>query len=90
MQVLDYYQDKKSEITKVLEWFKNIKEKEVNASVHNLVIDHKELKGNTITRSFRLYEKIAKKLDKFTEQNKELKVMDIINQALLEFIKKHM
>lgn len=89
LQVLDYYQDKKSEITEVLEWFKNIKEKEVNANVHNLVIDHKELKGNTITRSFRLYEKIAKKLDKFTEQNKELKVIDIVNQAIAEFLDKY-
>ncbi|MCC0713526.1 hypothetical protein IC217_21645, partial [Clostridioides sp. ES-W-0017-02] len=46
-------------------------------------------KGDTVTRSYKIYEEIQKEVVAFCEANKKYKGQDIISQALFEFIEKY-
>ena len=48
-----------------------------------------ENRKDTVVKSIRLYKEVKKELDKFVKQHKEIKVMDIINSAIVEYINKH-
>ena len=89
INVLEFYKDKKEDIERIIEWFKNVEAKEVTAEVHKIEIKRNEMKGKPITRSFRLYESIAKKFDKFAEQHKEITITDLLNQMIIEYIEKY-
>ena len=47
------------------------------------------MKGKPITRSFRLYENVAKKFDKFAERYQEITITDLLNQMIIEYIEKY-
>lgn len=79
INILEFYKDKKEDIERIIEWFKNVESKEVTAEVHKVEIKRNEMKGKPITRSFRLYENVAKKFDKFAEQHKEITITDLLN-----------
>lgn len=74
-----------NEIMEMLEWYreqKNIKE----AEIIELPISE-ELKGNIVTRSFKIYENVLEKYNQFCEENPRLKKQDIINMAIIEYIR---
>jgi NAD(P)H-nitrite reductase large subunit len=89
INVLEFYKDKKEDIERIIEWFKNVETKEVAAEVHKVEIKRNEMKGKPITRSFRLYESVAKKFDKFAEQHKEITITDLLNQMIIEYVEKY-
>ncbi|MDX5760297.1 hypothetical protein SIK68_18945 [Clostridioides difficile] len=48
-----------------------------------------DFKGNTVTRSYKVYEDIQKEFVAFCEANKKYRVQDIISQALKDFMDKY-
>lgn len=45
--------------------------------------------ADTTTKSIRLYTEVKEELDKYIEEHKKIKVIDIISNAIMEYIKRH-
>lgn len=45
--------------------------------------------ADTTTKSIRLYTEVKEELDKYIEEHKKIKVIDIISNAIMEYIRKH-
>ncbi|WP_066827380.1 DUF4250 family protein [Clostridium tepidiprofundi] len=75
------------EISEMLVWYREQKQKE-DAELLEITIP-KELKGKLVTRSFKMYENVLKMYDDFCFDNPRIKKQDIINMALVEYIRKN-
>lgn len=53
------------------------------------IIDDKELQGALTVKTFKIYNTILDKFNKFKNNHKDLKQQDIINLALKEFLEKY-
>ena len=76
----------KSDIQEMLEWYA------LNSSVvetPSLAIDSDEFKGDLKPRSFKLYENVRSELSEFLAEHKSFKAQDIVNKAILEFVRKY-
>ena len=73
---------------------------EKNTKDNTKVITKRNIKNNigymnikntkdTTTKSIRLYTEVKAELDKYIEEHKEVKVIDIVSFAILEYINKN-
>ena len=84
--VLSNFNDMNIKLNEVYSWYKS------QSSSKVVVADELKInnfKGDTVTRSYKIYEDIQKEFLAFCEANKKYKVQDIISQALFEFIEKY-
>lgn len=74
-------------LKEIIEWYetkhKNVIERPT------LVIDTRKFKSKPVTKSFKMYPEIVKKLDEFKESYPQYQVMDIVTAALLEFFDRY-
>ncbi|TGA61446.1 hypothetical protein E5F31_06275 [Clostridioides difficile] len=84
--ILSKFNDINNKLNEVYNWY------ESQSSSKVVVADELKInnfKGDTVTRSYKIYEEIQKEFVAFCEANKKYKVQDIISQALFEFIEKY-
>lgn len=86
---LEDFSEKIPEIEKMLVWFNNNIDKPTEAIENKLEIDFKNCKGEIKSCTFKVYENIIKKLDKFIEKHNNYKKQDIISTMILEFMDKY-
>jgi hypothetical protein len=89
IQQLEDFSAKIPEIDKMLNWFKDNIDKPVEAVENKFEIDTKNCKGEIKSFTFKIYEGVAKKLDKFIEKQSNFKKQDIISTMIIEFIDKY-
>jgi len=74
------------QLKEMLRWYNNQKN---IIDVEELKIDTDKLIGKVKTTTVRLYSEVWKDFREFMEQYKEFKSMDLLTQALLEFMQKY-
>jgi len=74
-------------LKEIIDWYetkhKNVIERPT------LVIDTRKFKSKPVTKSFKMYPEIVKKLDEFKENYPQYQVMDIVTAALTEFFDRY-
>ena len=74
-------------IKEIIEWYEK-KQKDV-IDVPEFKINHKIIKGDLATKSYRLCITVIRDFEKFCNRHNEYKTQDIVSQALLELIEKY-
>lgn len=74
-------------LKEIIEWYetkhKNVIERPT------LVIETRKFKSKPVTKSFKMYPEIVKKLDDFKESYPQYQIMDIVTAALMEFFDRY-
>lgn len=74
-------------LKEIIDWYeakhKNVIERP------SLVIDTRKFKSKPVTKSFKMYPEIVKKLDDFKKSYPQYQIMDIVTAALTEFFEKY-
>lgn len=74
-------------LQEIIDWYekkhKNVIERPT------LVIDTRKFKSKPVTKSFKMYPEIVKKLDEFKENHPQYQIMDILTAALIEFFERY-
>jgi len=74
-------------LKEIIDWYeakhKNVIERP------SLVIDTRKFKSKPITKSFKMYPEIVKKLDDFKKSYPQYQIMDIVTAALTEFFERY-
>lgn len=74
-------------LKEIIDWYeakhKNVIERP------SLVIDTRKFKSKPVTKSFKMYPEIVKKLDDFKKSYPQYQIMDIVTAALTEFFDKY-
>ncbi|HDO9660872.1 TPA: hypothetical protein P5Q24_003881 [Clostridioides difficile] len=84
--ILSNFNEMDIKLNEVYSWYKSQSSSKV-VEADKLKIN--DFEGNTVTRSYKIYEDVQKEFVDFCEANKKYKVQDIISQALFEFIEKY-
>lgn len=84
--ILSNFNEMDIKLNEVYSWYKSQSSLKV-VEADKLKIN--DFKGDTVTRSYKIYEDVQKDFVTFCEVNKKYKVQDIISQALFEFIEKY-
>ncbi|MDV9712530.1 hypothetical protein RHG40_20575, partial [Clostridioides difficile] len=84
--ILSNFNEMDIKLNEVYSWYKSQSSLKV-VEADKLKIN--DFKGDTVTRSYKIYEDVQKDFVAFCEANKKYKVQDIISQALFEFIEKY-
>lgn len=84
--ILSNFNDMNNKLNEVYSWYES-------QSSNKVVVADKlkinDFEGDTVTRSYKIYEDVQKEFVAFCEANKKYKVQDIVSQALFEFIEKY-
>lgn len=74
-------------LKEIIDWYetkhKNVIERP------SLVIDTRKFKSKPVTKSFKMYPEIVKKLDDFKKSYPQYQIMDIVTAALTEFFERY-
>ncbi|MGO0904090.1 hypothetical protein ACYZFO_18625 [Clostridioides difficile] len=84
--ILSNFNEMDIKLNEVYSWYKS------QSSLKVVVADKlkiNDFKGDTVTRSYKIYEDVQKDFVAFCEANKKYKVQDIISQALRDFMDKY-
>ncbi|HDF2670722.1 hypothetical protein [Clostridioides difficile] len=84
--ILSNFNEMDIKLNEVYSWYKSQSSSKV-VEADKLKIN--DFKGDTVTRSYKIYEDVQKDFVAFCEVNKKYKVQDIVSQALFEFIEKY-
>ncbi|NJB05094.1 hypothetical protein GSQ22_04445, partial [Clostridioides difficile] len=84
--ILSKFNDMNNKLNEVYIWYESQSSNKV-VGADKLKIN--DFKGNTVTRSYKVYEDIQKEFAAFCEANKKYRVQDIISQALKDFMDKY-
>ncbi|HHS9374786.1 TPA: hypothetical protein ACTWRU_003733, partial [Clostridioides difficile] len=84
--ILSNFNDMNNKLNEVYSWYESQSSNKV-VEADKLKIN--DFEGDTVTRSYKIYEDVQKDFVAFCEANKKYKVQDIISQALFEFIEKY-
>lgn len=84
--ILSNFNEMDIKLNEVYSWYKSQSSLKV-VEADKLKIN--DFEGDTVTRSYKIYEDVQKDFVVFCEANKKYKVQDIISQALFEFIEKY-
>ncbi|MDS6330266.1 hypothetical protein REJ83_018345 [Clostridioides difficile] len=84
--ILSNFNEMDIKLNEVYSWYKSQSSSKV-VEADKLKIN--DFEGDTVTRSYKIYEDVQKEFVAFCEANKKYKVQDIISQALFEFIEKY-
>lgn len=77
-----------NKLKEMLDWFET-KKNIIELQEQELKIDSDRLIGKVKTTTVRLYDKVWNDFREFTDEFKEYKSMDLVSQALLEFMDKY-
>ena len=87
VHMVNNYDDNLKKLNEMYAWYIAQTNNDVVVEPGKFVI--KEFKGNTVSRNFKLYEPLQKKLMRFCKKNSKYKVQDIICTLLDEAIDKY-
>lgn len=76
-----------SELKEMLNWYKK-QSSTLAAGISQINLNNKNLQGEVITRSYKMYKSVADDFKKFTSSRKE-SVKDLVSLAILEFVDKY-
>ena len=65
---------------------KALEDKIKRQPINDIDINIKKLKGNTVSRCYRVYEEVQKEFSKFCKENSNYKVQDLLSMALYEYM----
>lgn len=71
----------------MLSWYKK-QNSTLAAGIPQINLNNKNLEGEVVTRSYKMYKSVADEFKKFTSSRKE-SVKDLISLAILEFVDKY-
>ena len=74
-------------LKEIIDWYE-AKHKNVIERT-SLVIDTRKFKSKPVTKSFKMYPEIVKKLDDFKKSYPQYQIMDIVTAALTEFFERY-
>ena len=86
IKVIENYNDLNNKMDQVYSWYISQNSNDV-VEANKFAI--KEFKGDTVARSFKLYDSVQKEFMKFCKKNNKYKVQDILSTLLFEAMEKY-
>ena len=86
IKVIENYNDLNNKMDQVYSWYVSQNSNDV-VEANKFAI--KEFKGDTVARSFKLYDSVQKEFMKFCKKNNKYKVQDILSTLLFEAMEKY-
>lgn len=88
VKVIENYAELNNKMDEVYSWY------QLQNSSNGVVVEEdkfaiKDFKGDTVTRSFKMYESVQKKFMKFCKKHSQYRVQDILSTLLDEAIEKY-
>lgn len=85
------FENMKSELVEMLEWYKSQRKKEniIDIDIPIISIDKDKLNEIAATRGFKIYPKVIAEFKDFCKQNSQYNMQDLMAMALIEYIDKY-
>lgn len=85
------FENMKSELVEMLEWYKSQRKKEniIDIEIPLITIDKEKLTEQAVTRGFKIYPNIIAEFKDFCLQNSQYNMQDLMAMALIEYMENY-
>jgi hypothetical protein len=85
------FENMKSELVEMLEWYKSQKKKEniIDIEIPLITIDKEKLTEQAVTRGFKIYPNVVAEFKEFCNRNSQYNMQDLMAMALIEYMEKY-